>query len=721
LRIPNSFSVIMLSKVIMMKPYCYSLFLTGLLIPVVSMAQPTVADSPAGSSVREHVVDYATEFFSRYQPSTALDMVQQLPGFQLDDGDRTRGYGSAAGNILINGRRPSAKQASPSSILARIPANQVERIELIRGQVGGIDMLGQSTLANIILQGDYPAVVRWEGYIRLSNEGPSKPGIDVSLSDSWRGFDYNAGLIVEAEANGESGLRRVYSVEGALIEDSSVGMKSSGIDVIGTLNASTWLGETLVNANTKLLYDTRKPISTLQIAPQLPGSQPRSEIISDDMAFSNIELGIDAIRNLAPDLLGKAIALFFYQELPNISTRRVLNSSGSQTLIRTADTETTTTEGIARLEFNWVGLPDHNVQLNLEGAYNSVDGTLIQTDDTGAGPVIVNVPGANTSVEEVRGDLLLKDTWSFANFELEYGLGSEVSTISQTGDAVQKRSFIFVKPQGTFTYTPGSGQQIRFRGEREISQLNFNDFISSTVFQDDDVILGNPDLRPEATWVTELSYERRFGRISVVKLTGFYHWISNVLDLLPLTGTNAVPGNIGDGRRWGMEFESTFPVDWLGLASSRLSFTARWQDSSVVDPVTGIKRVLSAQGGNPAYRSLMTGNRNNRYFLRLNYRQDFEDARVSWGWTAAVRDERPLFKVNELDLYDEGYGIDAFVETTRWMGLKLRVYGENLLNYDETRDRILFTGRRDLSPIAFREYRSRNSGRKINISVSGSF
>jgi len=689
------------------------------------IAQPLEAGSTPVFTEEEpeQVVSYMPGFFLPYQPSTALDMVRQLPGFQLDDGESLRGFGSASGNILINNRRPSAKQDSSSAILARIPASQVARIELIRGQIRGIDMLGQSSLANIVLQGDFPALIRWDTYIRLDNVGPDKPGIDVSLSDNWRGIDYNAGLIVEKEANGQTGIRKLFNAKGIITEHTDFFQDSSGIDIIPTLTASTWFGEVLLNANIKAVYDTRKPRFNYVVTPQTTGSESRQEFIDDDATYNNIEVGLDMMRNLNPDFVGKVITLFFYQELPKVSTRRMLDSAGTPTLLRIADTDTETTEAIARLEFNWLGFADHNIQFNLEGAYNAVDGSLLQTDDTGAGPVVVDVPGANTRVEELRGDFQLNDSWSIGQYRLDYGLGAEISSISQTGDAEQKRSFFFVKPQGTLTYTPGMGQQVRFRLEREIAQLNFNDFISSTVFDDDELALGNPDLRPDSTWVTELGYERRFGRIGVVKLTGFHHWIKDVLDLLPLTDTNAVPGNIGDGRRWGMEFESTIPMEWMGLTGSRLSINIRWQDSSVVDPVTGEKRVLSTQatGTAPAYRSLNTANLNNRYFLRLNYRQDFQEKRFSWGWTVAERNERPLFKVNELDIYDEGYAVDAFIETTRWSGVKIRIFVENILNFDDTRERIVYTGARDLSPVSFTEERSRNSGRWITVSVSGSF
>jgi hypothetical protein len=270
-------------------------------------------------------------------------------------------------------------------------------------------------------------------------------------------------------------------------------------------------------------------------------------------------------------------------------------------------------------------------------------------------------------------------------------------------------------------WSAGQDQRIRFSVEREVAQLNFNDFISATVFEDDDILLGNPDLHPDATWVSSLGYEKRYGKVGVFKVTAYHHWIDDVLDLLPLTATNAVPGNIGNGRRWGVDFENSIPLEWLGLTGSKLAFTARWQDSTVVDPVTGNNRVLSGQGGNTAYRSLMTGNRNMRYFLRLDFRQDLESSKVAWGWTAAERDTRLLFKVDELDTYDEDVAVDAFVETTRWWGVKLRILGENLLDFKEWRDRTVFVGERDLSAVDFSEIRNRYNGRKITLSVSGSF
>jgi hypothetical protein len=322
-------------------------------------------------------------------------------------------------------------------------------------------------------------------------------------------------------------------------------------------------------------------------------------------------------------------------------------------------------------------------------------------------------------VEEVRGDFLLADTWSIGQFELNYGIGAEVSNLTQTGDAELERDFFFVKPHALLVYSPERGRQTRFRMAREVSQLDFNDFVSASVLQDNDVALGNPNLRPETTWVADLTHERRFGEISVVKLRLYHHWISNVEDLLPLSPTFEAPGNIGNGRRWGVELESTIPMDWLGLQTSRLDIKGRWQDSSVTDPVTGESRVLSSEGRIAA--QIPYNDIDLEYIIAVDFRQDFEAERMAWGWEVRERAARPLFKVNELDVFNEGTEFNVFVETTRWLGLKIQLKAKDLVNGAKKRTRTIYAGERGKSLIARNEITDVVRGRQIELLFSGSF
>lgn len=268
----------------------------------------------------------------------------------------------------------------------------------------------------------------------------------------------------------------------------------------------------------------------------------------------------------------------------------------------------------------------------------------------------------------MRGDFVLQDTWSAGNLELEYGLGAEVSTITQTGDFEEKRNFFFFKPHIVTTWSSGEGDQTRLRVAREISQLDLFDFISATVLEDDDLALGNPNVSPYKTWKVELGHEKRFGRDSVVNIMAFHHWIKDVLDLLPLTDDFEAPGNIGNGRRWGIELESTHDLDWTGLQGARLKLVGRLQDSTVVDPVTGNGRVLSHIGStfDPTNLEL-----ENTFAYSIDFRHDIASERVSWGWALSERDDVQRFRVNELETLTEGYHLNAFIETTRWYGIKI--------------------------------------------------
>ena len=678
-------------------------------------ARPTVVSEDAAQPVQ-----YPASFFERYQPNTALEMVVQIPGFRLDDGDSDRGFASTAGNILINDRRPSTKQDAPSAILARIPSSQVERIELLRGQVRNVDLQGQSIVANVILLDVDQAAVRWSGSYRYNVEFGSTMAGGISVSDRWRDVEFNSGVELRDFSRGDFTPQSVLDGDGILIEDRFDVLNMDGLRGSANLNAAKRFGGTFVRLNTKLGGETRDGQRISERTPQGPGSLPTEERFPEEHERIDFEVGIDAERTLRTDLLGKAIFLYINQDENAVASQVSLDSSGAQLRERISDTDTQTTETIARVELVWTGSVGHTVQINLEAALNSLDNKLLQTEDLGAGPVIVDVPGANSRLEEIRWDMLLKDTWTLGHYQFEYGLGAEISTITQTGDAEQERDFSFLKPQLSFTYAPHQGKQTRINLRRTVSQLDFRDFVSSTIFEDDDLTLGNPDLSPEATWKLELEYERRFGQDSVVKLTAFHDWVSDVEDLLPLAPTLEAPGNIGDGRRWGVELESALPLERLGLKGAKIDINGRWQDSTVEDPVTGEDRVFTSRRRFGRLFPL-DFRVENQYAITVDFRQDFEVARVAWGWDVRTRGERPIFRVDELDIGDDGTEFNVFIETTRWFDLKIHFVAGNILDAPETRDRTVYVAERDLSPVERQELRSRYRGFRVDLTVSGNF
>ena len=115
----------------------YSFSLASILAVV--MAAPAMAQAADAAAqtvaASQNVISYTPADFAAARPNTAMDMINRLPGFQFDGGDSVRGFAGAAGNVLIDGQRPTIKSDSLQDTLARITIKQVERIDVIRGSV----------------------------------------------------------------------------------------------------------------------------------------------------------------------------------------------------------------------------------------------------------------------------------------------------------------------------------------------------------------------------------------------------------------------------------------------------------------------------------------------------------------------------------------------------------------------------------------------------------
>ena len=98
-----------------------------------ALAQTTPAQgAPVADAGREGVLVFEPAFFVDARPDTALDLIARLPGFAFDSGNSgTRGLAGTAGNVLIDGRRPSTKSDDLDQILRRISAASVARVELV--------------------------------------------------------------------------------------------------------------------------------------------------------------------------------------------------------------------------------------------------------------------------------------------------------------------------------------------------------------------------------------------------------------------------------------------------------------------------------------------------------------------------------------------------------------------------------------------------------------
>jgi hypothetical protein len=556
---------------------------SGLFVAIAILASVEARGALAGEESPSTVINYPYSYFADARPNTAYDMISRLPGFVFDDGNMLRGFAGTAGNVLIDGQRPTAKTDDLQSILQRIPASDVERIDLIRGGAPGIDMHGQTIIANVIRKtGDSTQIVA-DVEDNFWPDGHTAPNASVQFTQHSGDSTYEGSLSRYGNFDDSvgNGFHDITDVATGSI--SRAGAHTTGFGA----------GEGLTAAATIPLFGGQfKANIALQETPfnsSVSYTQPGGdELITDQEGTNNGELGLHWIGPVG----SVQLETLLLQRLGHATDVNVsIAPDDVQQFTSTEDTG----ETIARAVVRYTPVTALTLEGGAEGAYNFLDGVSGYTDNG----VNTPLPSANAIIDEMRGEVFGMGTWKVdSRWMVEAGMRAEASEISETGAAILDRKFFYPKPRVVTTWSPDKDTQVRLRYERVLGQLDFNNFIASSNLAAQGVNAGNPNLEPDQHSQYEISVERDFWNKGAFVATMMHERISDLEDYVPVTGVSGTfdaPGNIGTGSNTQIDVEFTVPLDRLGLENGLLKTTNIWRISSVRDPVTGEDRVISGE------------------------------------------------------------------------------------------------------------------------------
>jgi outer membrane receptor protein involved in Fe transport len=660
-----------------------------------AMAQETLPVAETFAA-REGVISYTPADFAGARPNTALDMINRLPGFSFDGGDQVRGFAGAAGNVLIDGQRPTIKTDSLGDTLARITIDQVERIEVIRGSVPGIDMQGQTVVANVIRKkvDTFQQVLTLRSFI-FSDTGKTIPGWNYSATRRFgeHQFDFSAGRGISMDDSVGTGWRTTVDAANRsllLFEDS----QTEGDGVVHSVRGNykgPQLGGTL-------------SVNGLMSTDEFKNEQRFFTLSSEERFVSRSandrgEIGLNYTTKLTPDLEWETLGLFKLA-VGSLDATGV-TGGGSQLF----EIEAEAGERIGRSELRYTMSPELSFEGGGEVAYNYREQQVGLTVNTAP----VALPASDVLVEELRGEAFVQGSWRPApQWTLEGGIRVERSTIEQSGDTQKERSFTYPKPRLSASWSPTEDDQLRLRVERELGQLNFQDFASEVNLNSGQQSTGNSDLEPSKTWVYEAAYEKRFWDGAAAVLTLRHEDISDVVDLFPRrvpvdtdndgiddsTALISGPGNIGDGTNDVVSLNLTLPLAKVGLKGAEVKIETLWQESEVTDPLTGEKRRISGQRPED---------------ITFNFRQDLPEHNLTFGlgwfqgWSETYYQEASIEALQLRDFYN------SFIEWKPSTGFTLRAELNNFDPYSFNIQRQTYPGGRDIAPLDVIETERRNS------------
>jgi hypothetical protein len=630
---------------------------------------------------------FPAEFFAVAQPQTARDMIDRLPGFVFDDGDTSvRGFAGAAGNVLIDGDRPTSKNDDLDSILKRIPASAVLRIEVVRGASPGIDMQGKTVIANVIRRGGgggtgvvmpyavyIPRDGRWLPGLRVEGASHLNGNLIEGSIDAQQYFDDGAGTGPDT-TRGPDGAIKAYTRDTAL---------AGGDQVIATGAYTTPLLAGKFRINGQFFGQTYQYRERDTVPGAAPGVNLNSEL--DRQVRQEGELGLTYDRNLGPRT---KLNTLIVQQVKAERFDAASASGGSGSLFHENHLAS---ETISRATVSYSHGPGLSFESGGELDYNWLKTRSAVSSNGAAGAL----PAADIQVDEVRGELFSKGVWVVSpRLTAEAGIRVEGSRIASRGDVSSSRALAFPKPRGVLIWSPTAKDQLRLRVEEEVTQLDFNDFIAQRSISAGQVFAGNPSLTPQQALVAEVAYERKFGKAGDLTLTWRRSQLTDAIDRAPIFGRSGAydaPANIGSGFEDEYITALSAPLDGVGVKGGLLKGAVTLRRSGVTDPTTGEIRSLSnlreRQG-------------------QIDFTQDIPSRKLKWGASLGMGFSRPSYRFNQVQVDDFRPFGWVFVEYHPRRDLQLRLFLQDLgadfqrrlktYNPDRATTLVPVTSRRDL-------------------------
>ena len=651
------------------------------------------SETPLVDAAQQGVLVFTPDFFADQSPNSALDMVNRVPGFDVEDGEGSRGFEGSVGNVLVNGARPASKNDTGSAVLSRTVAANVERIELIRGGAPGIDMQGYAVVVNVITksQSSRESILEGTAFIFAGVPEQYNGSYRFTAKDGDRtlGITLSDGVAI-SDADGVGRSVRTDAAGNVLRDEAFFNNSRGGGQAIRGNYATPLFGG-------KIDLTARYGVNDYNQIVRLTAPTILRESLYEEDGTSG-ELGAVYTRPMGSRFNSETRFIHEFSDFDSVSVSRNrvgTDISPDQQFEARGNASETILRSLVRFEKS----PAITLETGGEIAYN-----MLEVDQAFAvGGVDVPLPSASIKVEETRGEAFGKGTWRIRpNLTLEGGLRLEASTITQSGDADQEKSFFFAKPRFQATWTPMPNNQVRFRFERELGQLDFDDFAASADLDDDTVFGGNVDLEPEQRWISELTYERRFLGDGIVSIGYRHDEIIDVIDRLPLAGGLSAVGNIGDGTLDRLDLNIVLPLDKTGFTGGKLQIRNTWNHTEVTDPTTGETRPISdVRASQPSF----------------TVSQDIATWKLQWAATYLPTLNETSYDPDQKSGFSGQDYFEGFVEYKPTSSLAIRAQvniwddfqTDRIVYADRVSRPIAFTERRVIDPRTFYQIRVRKT------------
>ncbi|WP_454832214.1 TonB-dependent receptor plug domain-containing protein [Pseudoxanthomonas wuyuanensis] len=698
---------------------------------------------------------YGQEFFAQFEPVSVGDQLRRVPGvaFTSDIGEsdspQLRGLGQGYTQILVNGRPIPGAGNDRTVFVDRIPAEIIDRIEIVRSPSADIDSQGVGGTINIILKDGEslpPGIIARAGATYDVDAGKTRGNVSASMSGRNKSETMFYSLTVDAQEryNNKDVVEEVFESDSVGFDEEVVRRgigrslarwdnpgESSAVERVEEQDSRdsrdlsfngdlTWhLSEdSSLRLDAFALSTRRKEHQDTRIY-EGDGSIGGLELDAPELEFQDADFRQDSFGFSAEyqKMLGELTKFDLqasYSNFTDDSVEDTFEETNDNLVNRESidadDTEWTAGASITRDMPGFasaIGIDGAELKIGLSAKLKDRDYRLVIDDDLAEEDYVTS--DGRFQYKERRVDGYAKMKWSVndavtvetglraESTKTEQDFGTDFLEAGELQEAVSgsaEGSEFMLNPSAHVQWKITDRDQLRFSMARTVRRPSIDQLVPAYSLEspgDEDVTIGNPDLAFESSWGLDLGYERRFGGRGVLGINVFSRRIS---DLIGLVNTGLPVDEIGLDPE---DFPGAlYTYRNIGDAKTRgiefdLSTPLTFMGLEETGVFANYTRLWSDRA-DPAGGGDIEIDFQPKYVYNVGVTQNIPNWDMSFGFSYQKQGESRFVTYGEIEsqLYDGN--LEFFVEKRLGERTVLRLTGNNLLDAESKQAEAGFDG-----------------------------
>ena len=669
----------------------------------------------------EPVLSYDLEYFQRFEPNTVGDMIKRVPGAAFVgsdimeyDGVQLRGLGGGYTQVLINGKKVPGAGDDRSFWVDRIPAEMVDRIEVLRSNSANRSGDAVAGAINIVLRDAYA----FDGsYLRLGvnrwDDGEVNPTFGAVASGEALGGRLLAGINVQDRYRAKIKRSDRFSdpsMEELVSWEDQEEIKD-GRDYSGNVSWTADIGETGRLGIDGFFVKTDRDVTEMSFEEEYDDGEV---ITSNVPGLSTVDqknwgLGVEYSFDMAGGTTGFDLDHARFEDGSVESEEKHAyvdgewdESEAESLAIDAKDAETSFKVAHKR---HLGDATEMEFGIDYRHKKRDISHTSYEWEAGNEGDAVAyELDGIVDSViEEKRLDpyLMFSGYGGILSWEAGLRLETTKSDIRFVEDGEVEGSaskdYNELLPSLHLKWDLTDADRVSLSLARSVKRPNFNELVPALLdgeYGDNDYI-GNPGLDAETANGFDLGYERRLGKRGVVGINVFYRDVKDLVELVntgepseemqdaweemvedgeyasiedamaaePADSWLFTSANVGDGKVYGVEFDLSTPLTAFGMDDTGVFMNYAYVKSKV-DDFMGERRF----------------NDQARSAFNVGFIQDLPSLDASFGVSYRKQGDAYARILAEEVTVRYGADLEAFVEKRFGDNLSVRLTASNLLD-----------------------------------------